>query len=459
MSILTNWLKITNQFNNSNDEKPSHLLLNGYKLYVKDNNIEIFNKKYAEALNNNEYHYIVECRKNLFKLFFDLDFLMSEDKYNTFLPNLKNFDNTDNIFLKFIKIINDVIYEFYNKYYDCIITTADIKKIKKIIKDNDNPDNIDSKYLIKLGFHLHFPDININKNYALEIRKRCIFKLSEFKNEFDNSINDIVDEHVFLNSGLRLTGSRKGHFISQTKEFVDEGRPYNLFFILKNNNIDENMLNILKEDKLSLINKTSIIVTEDNVDLTNIKNNPNLECEECEENNEDTNKFDNSSWKRLSKSDVKSIEILRFFKIYVKDYKEKDIKRIFHSDDESIYILCSQSKYCLNLGKNHNSEHIYFKLNYKGISQKCFCRCDTKENRKHGYCKDYESVPIPCTPQLRKILNFKEIKIDKNKITTNNKISDNVNINSLFDSFRNDLYNKFTAKEQLASKKKIKVKS
>ena len=47
-------------------------------------------------------------------------------------------------------------------------------------------------------------------------------------------ISDIIDEHVFTTSGLRLTGSRKGHFISQTKEFVDEGRPYELQFTLKN---------------------------------------------------------------------------------------------------------------------------------------------------------------------------------------------------------------------------------
>ena len=178
MSLLTNWLKITNHYSQTDeDEKPSHLLLNGYKLYIKEENIEIFNKKYSEALKNNEYHYIVECRKSIFKLFFDLDFLITEDKYKTYLSWFNNFNTPDNIFLQFIKIINDVIYEFYNKYYDCIVTTADIKKVKKLIKNNDNPENIDSKELIKIGFHLHFPDININKNYALEIRKRCIYKL------------------------------------------------------------------------------------------------------------------------------------------------------------------------------------------------------------------------------------------------------------------------------------------
>lgn len=448
MNNLTKWLKITNQYNSiDDDEKPSHLLLNGYKLYIKNENLSIFYRKYAEEIKNNEKLYIVECKKKLFKLFFDLDFLLTVENYEK---------DQSNIFINFIKIINDVIYDFYEQYYDCIVTTADIKKVKKICKNEENPQNIDSKDLIKKGFHIHFPDINCNKNIALEIRKNCILKLNKYKHLFENTINDIVDEHVFANSGLRLTGSRKGHFIAHSKEFIDEGRPYNLFYVLKNNEINNEIFNHLNENILELIQKTSIITIEDNI--TNIKNNPNLECEECdEENNENDNidSFQTSSWKRLKKDDIRYIEILRFFNIYIKDYNTKDIKRIFNSENENVYILCSQSKYCTNIGKNHNSEHIYFKLNKDGICQKCFCRCDTLDGRKDGYCKEYQSDPIPCTPQLRKILNFKEIKIDKMKVLKNNKNNnDDINLNSLFDNLRNDWYNQFTNKEKLISKKK-----
>lgn len=450
MSNFTKWLKVTNQYNSENDEKPSHLLLNGYKLYIKNENLQIFNKKYAEAIENNEKLYVVECKKNIFKFFFDLDFLLDIKKYEEI-----NF----NIFLEFIKIINDVIFEFYNNYFDCIVTTADDKKVKKLYKNEENPEKIESKEFIKKGFHLHFPDLNTNKNIALEIRKTCIKKLCNYKNIFENTINDILDEHVFTSSGLRLTGSRKGHFISQTKEFIDEGRPYNLLYTLKNNECDDEILNQYKNDYVLLINKTSIITTENYIN--NIINNPNLECDECDEenNNYDLNNLNNSSWKRLNKEDIKYIEILRFFNIYVKDYTIKDIKRIFYSENESIYILCSQSKYCTNINKNHNSEHIYFKLNKEGICQKCFCRCDTMEGRKHGYCKDYESEYIPCTPQLRKILNFKDLKVDKFKILINNKNNNNdVNINSLFDNLRMEWYNQFTNKEKLPSKKKYSKK-
>jgi hypothetical protein len=81
------------------------------------------------------------------------------------------------------------------------------------------------------------------------------------------------------------------------------------------------------------------------------------------------------------------------------------------------------------------------------------------DGRKHGYCKDYESEFIPCTPQLRKILNFKEIKVDKTKILKNNKNNDlDININSLLDNLRMEWYNQFTNKEKLPSKRKINTK-
>ena len=461
MNSLTKWLKITNQFNKTdNDEKPSHLLLNGYTLYVKNENISIFNKKYAESLYNGDKMYIVECRKSIFKLFFDLDFLLTQDQY----LSLENIDiySDNNIFIEFIKIINDVIFDYYEKYYDCIVTTADIKKVKKICKNEENPENFNSEELIKKGYHLHFPDINIDKNYALEIRKTCLKNLSKYSDMFSNSIDDIVDKHVFVTSGLRLTGSNKGHFISQTKEFVDEGRPYNLLLTLKNNEINNELNESLKNNMDELINKTSIITNEKFI--TNIKHNPNLDCEEneyeCENSVNNLNNTGNSgTWKRLDKNDVRHIEIFRFFNIYVKDYTIKDIKRIFYSENESIYILCSQSKYCTNIGRNHNSEHIYFKLNKDGICQRCFCRCDTLDGRKYGYCKDYKSDIIPCTPQLKKVLNFKEIKVDKTKILKNNKINNlELNVNGVIDNLLNDWYNQFTNKSEIPRRKKTKEK-
>jgi hypothetical protein len=454
MNSLIKWLKVTNQINNENvDIKPTHLMLNGGKLYIKNENMELFYENYYNStIVQDEKNYIVECRKDIFILFFDLDFLLNEEKYK------KIKENNNKIFIEIFRIINDIIYDFFDKYYECIITTAETKKVKKLCKSEENPENIVQKENFKVGFHLHFPEIITNKKIVMEIRKTCLIRLKKYTEYFENKISDIIDEHVYTGPGLRLTYSKKGHFISQTKEFIDEGRPYTLFLTLRNNEENTDMLNLYQDKKL-LIKHTSIITQE--TDIINIKNNPNLNCEECEEIENENYEYDNKtgSWNRLLKDDVRHIEILRFFNTYVKDYSTKDIKRIFYSDNENVYILCSVSKYCNNIGRNHNSEHIYFKLNSLGIFQRCFCKCDTTDGRKHGYCKDFQTKPIQLTPHLRKVLSFKEISNDNNKIKVINKISSDTNIHLLFDNICEQFYNDFTNKEILPTKHTKRKKS
>ena len=303
---------------------------------------------------------------------------------------------------------------------------------------------------------------------ALQIRKTCINRIKNkcgdfIKSNFINTIDDIVDISVFNSSGLRLTGSRKGHFINQAnaKEFVDEGRPYNLLLTLKENEKNTEYFNNLKSDLSLLINKTSIISTEEYI--TNIMNNPNLE-DECGECDSDTENYDNDlsigNWNKVPKDNIRHIAILRFFSKYVKDYSIRDIKRIFCSDNEKIYILCSQSKYCLNIGRNHNSEHIYFILNKDGICQKCFCRCDTMKNRQFGYCKDFKSEVIPISDHYKKVLNFQDNSkknIENESIKTLNKKSSDENLNCITNNLMDNLYNQFTNKDTGLGKKKGKA--
>jgi len=429
MSDFNKWLINTRAFvtKNDNDSKFTHLLLNGGKLYIE--NINIFYEKYANCIKNEEYIYIVECRPDIFPLFFDLDFLLkSKDDLN------------DNIIIDIIKNINDVIKLFYNCYYKCIITTAD----DKVVIKNDNT-------YIKSGYHLHWEDVIVNKTIALDIRKLCIVKLKTlFGSCFVNNFNDIIDEHVFNSSGLRLTGSRKGHYVSQTKKFEDEGRPYNLYKVFNDKNeIDLDEYNILKNDYLRLVKQTSIISDNKNInDRTYDSKKYIEECEECEDS-DDNKEYSPGSWNRLDKSSLQYTEIYRFFKNYVKDYSVNDIKRIFYSENGSVYIIWTKSKHCLNINREHNSCGIYFKLNKDGICQKCFCKCDTMEGRKYGYCRDFSSTLIPCTPHLKKLLNFKDEK--KNNIF-NNMVCDNE------DDFRLNLYNSFTNKTPIRTKNNKKNK-
>ena len=414
-NIFIKWLKITSQFNPVNDDdKYSHLLLNGIgggKLYIKNENMNIFYEKYCEGIKNNEYIYAVESRRTIFPLFFDLDYLL----------DIEFWENEKDEYKTFFEIFNHIyqtIELFYDFSFKCIITEAEIKYITKPEKEEKN---------IKKGFHIHFPEILVNTEIALKIRKMCISKLKMvYGNKFANSFSDILDETVFVKNGLRLTGSRKGCFetVNGKKEFVDQGRPYELLYVITKSKIDNEATNQIKNDLLSQIKMTSIITGNDAI-LTeqkelklDISDEACYNCDDSEENSdeENTKNVDNIHWNKLSKDDTRYSAIIRFFDTYAKKYNyySKDIKRIFYSDNKQIYIIWTKSKYCLNIGREHKSCGTYFKLTNNGLVQKCFCKCDTQDGRKWGYCHSFSSckagIEIPSTVHINKILEFKDNK-------------------------------------------------
>jgi hypothetical protein len=59
-------------------------------------------------------------------------------------------------------------------------------------------------------------------------------------------------------------------------------------------------------------------------------------------------------------------------------------------------LFYSKNRNCSNLVKGeHKSNYIYYEL-IKGrkLIQKCWCSCDTVQNRKNGLCKYFKSEPI-----------------------------------------------------------------
>jgi hypothetical protein len=66
-------------------------------------------------------------------------------------------------------------------------------------------------------------------------------------------------------------------------------------------------------------------------------------------------------------------------------------------EGERCFMLRSTSRYCFNLGRAHRSNNVYFVLTRAGISQRCYCRCETTEGRRYGTCKDFvgEAWEVP----------------------------------------------------------------
>ena len=71
------------------------------------------------------------------------------------------------------------------------------------------------------------------------------------------------------------------------------------------------------------------------------------------------------------------------------------------SAETGSYVLFTDSRHCMNLGRAHSSNHIYLVANRHGLFQRCFCTCDTTGGgRVHGRCRDLnlqlsDTHPLP----------------------------------------------------------------
>ena len=78
------------------------------------------------------------------------------------------------------------------------------------------------------------------------------------------------------------------------------------------------------------------------------------------------------------------------------NYPKVRITKIYTDKTGTKYFICVNgdgSSYCLNLRGEHSRTRVWFYLDKAGISQRCFCRCQT--SRFKGCCKDFQSHPKP----------------------------------------------------------------
>jgi len=424
-NTLTNWFYTTNQIiNKDSDTKPTHLLLDGGRVKINDGLIHTFYKLYAECLDNKIPVHIVEHKTHLFKFFSDLDFINETEM-------------TQETLISIIHIIQEALYYMFEHNHNVIVCTTE-KKI--VIKDTVE--------YIKQGVHLHWPTLVVNTENALLIRELIIHKLKTTFGERDsiNKWEDVVDLCVYKTNGIRMVGSSKCSYNRSNgkTEFIDDKRIYKPTIILDcHKQCLDVELETLLNNTYNMVVATSIRLTDG--ELTKIVNIPEFlklpqsnECEECEDQE--------STSKRVSSSSLVYQEIVRFFRIHVKNYDADDIKKILNFDDK-VYIILTRSKYCQNIDRSHNSCQIYFKLTKDGICQKCHCICNTMAGRKYGFCKDYASEYIKCTGHLLKFLNWNDNNKNKdiNKIDLPN-ISQMVSGPGKVDELRLHLYNQFTNK-------------
>ena len=129
----------------SKTDAPTHTTMDGGKLSIPFEKLELFYNRCIEAVISGEYIYIVELKTPIYNMFMDVDYM---DKYGL---------DDD----KYIDIITTICKTVSEK--SCIISLANHKKKKDLIKSG-------------IHFNWQFP---VDKTAALSLRDKVIDVLSD----------------------------------------------------------------------------------------------------------------------------------------------------------------------------------------------------------------------------------------------------------------------------------------
>jgi hypothetical protein len=399
-SQLDKWLETKNYFVRTKETpSPSHLLLNGYKggkLYIPRSDEYEFLCQYTEEMNRGTKLYYVEQRPKTFKFMIDVD--ISDDHYWL-----------DEEIAKLVGYIQKTVYAFFetSQIVVCCTSPAKVK-----------PDGTHT------GIHLIWPNLFITSDTALCIRRGVIQKLKEDAKEFKlvKSWEDIIDETIYTRNGYRMVGSDKLAIVkgSENEKKVPENRPLSLLFVMNSEGqLSENYYNRIKKDSKALILETSIrYVIDTYLDQGMYINKIPAWLEE--------DPLQRKAGIRTNSGTVISSKnhliIENFIKHNLPKVYKGSVKAITKYPKESGYpdalLIKTTSKYCINIGRDHNSCGIYFYATPEGITQRCMCSCNKLDGRKTGLCMDFVSGLYPFDNNTRTVL-FPEL--DKNLFETEQK--------------------------------------
>lgn len=439
------WLKINKALINfgSDREKTHNVFEYGKFLSIHKDIREEFYKRLVESLNNGETNFIAEVRSEYFKFMVDIDFksefALTKDEKLVLLNLIQ-------------KSITETVGDKIENNY-CIISSTQDQEITH-----------EGEKMVKMGFHLIWPNMVVSEDEARFFRSAIIQYLEKAEEKFLSfgDWTDVVDASIYdVYHALRMNGSNKHEKCKTCKKkdvkrdecmdcnrtgWIDKGRVYDPFLIINPDlSYNSNLLKELQEDRAKDLMYTSIRTDlyKTNVD---IKQKPfwfsDSKYEEHSSRKKKKNKSQSKSVKKNPLKNGKNQEdIPNTDKIYrqLKKFLQSELFRLSnnYSDIELdrlkkisinrkfVYVFTTKSHYCMNMEREHSSNHIYFVINSKKeVVQKC---PSPWKNPDGICCNEFRSRPLAIPKDLYELLFLekKEVKtILKDKKTVLDKKKD-----------------------------------
>jgi hypothetical protein len=311
---------------------PTHLLLDGGKLSVPDDQAGAFLNVYFNHILKGEKLSVVEIKTPVFKFFIDLDIKLPVDEIID-AP-------------KMFRVIRESAADFW-----------EVDDLPKMIVASAEAKMVDD--LLKTGYHVHFPDIFCNAPIAGKFREHLLANLGIAFEDASYKWSDIVDEAVYKGSGLRLMYASKGR---------GEDRAYSPL----------EADTVSARDRRVLVHEASIRA-------------PAGVLSRCRGGEDQIADQPDSMGRVVVGRSVALAayeDVLPHVQAVLPEvYKDQRFTGCFKAD--ACVYLKSNSRYCHNVGREHATSTVYFQVSRIGVQQRCFCRKDDRG------CATYGSVPYP----------------------------------------------------------------
>ena len=314
--------------------------------------------------------------------------------------------------------------------YDAFVPSTDTHTT---LSTSTSSASTSSDEFVKVGLHIVFPLLFVHKDQALNLRagvaaalNKC-FDTTQYK---ESSWCEIVDASVYSgNPHLRLPLCHKygkcptctPHMSMCTQcngyRKCDLGRPYLLSTIINGTTMKswDEAIQKYERDQHGLLMLCSLRMIKEGQNIC-----PGfqryLHAPRGIDNKDGEFAEDRTGLKESRSGCIYSVAqnsdrwyaVVDLVRNYDKVYKNIDIRDIKHNRPQKKYLVRVSgigSQYCFNVGRDHKSNSIYFQITAKGIVQKCFCRCNTKDGRRFDVlCKMFSSKSKPLPTATQKLL-------------------------------------------------------
>lgn len=348
--------------------KATHLLLDGGRAHVPDHDADLFLAEYVNALVRHPETppAAVEMRTPIFRLFMDVDAKFPASESGEGVVATFDFESLWRSLLRWS--------------HDCF------EGCTEVIVCRAPPKSEADGAIVKHGIHLVWPEVRVTADMALGFRQYILPKLSaEYGDDVCvNSWADVIDACVYKANGLRMPWSVKGH---------GGGRAYVPTTLVRLDGTTEAVevprgVSAMR----AWMERLTIRAFGRAPSLIRLHSLLPAAAPMMDGVVGGGGGGGGAGGARLSLGEYADV-LPKLDAALPPEYKPHAFTGAFKTKHN--IMLRSTSKYCRNLGRAHNSNTVYFAVSRTGISQRCFCRCETTEGRKYGMCKDFESEHFP----------------------------------------------------------------